>query len=93
MRIYLSKFGSVLISRPSGKEAFAVLQMKLQELSSKEKIELDFVDVNVLTPSWADEFVTPLVNQYKGRVILQNTKNSSVEATLRILKEANDSKV
>ncbi len=38
-----------------------------------------------LTPSWADEFLTPLRNNFKEKVELININNPSVEATLSIL--------
>lgn len=93
MKIYLKKFGTVLISRPAGKEAFLALQPSMKDVGLDEKIEIDFDKVAVLTPSWADEFVTPLSTQYKNKLILLNTKNPSVQATLETLKKSRESKV
>lgn len=87
MRIYLKKFGNVLTSRPAGKEAYLAYQPSLSQLADKEIIEIDFEGVSVLTPSWADEFITPLVNKYKNRVVLLDSDNPSVQATLSLLKE------
>ncbi|MBU1089685.1 STAS-like domain-containing protein [Patescibacteria group bacterium] len=83
MRIALKKFGTILIARSAGKEAFLAFQPSLKEVPEGEKIEVDFEGVKVLTPSWADEFLTPLKKKWK--VNLLNTKNSSIEGTLRIL--------
>ena len=91
MHITLKKFGTTLVSRPDGKEAFLAFQPSLRKMSDQEKIEVDFDGVVVLTPSWADEFLTPLLDQYPGRVTLHNTENSSVKATLEILEEAKKS--
>ena len=88
MRIQLKKFGNTLISRPAGKEAFLALQPLIKDLKSDENIEIDFEGVLVLTPSWADEFVTPLLNQFKKRVLLENTTNPSVKASLETLEKA-----
>ena len=88
MKIFLKKFGTVLISRPSGKESFLALQPLIKDLKKKERIDLDFKGVSVLTPSWADEFVTPLKVRYKDRVDLTNIKNPSVIATLETLEKA-----
>lgn len=88
MKIDLSKFGTTLISRPAGKEAFLALQPLLTNLKTAEKIEIDFSKVIVFTPSWADEFITPLTEKYGGKLALLNTQNSSVQATLKILKES-----
>jgi hypothetical protein len=93
MHIDLSKFGTTLVSRPSGKEAFLALKSQLTDLKKDEKIELDFSLVKVLTPSWADEFVTPLIETYGNRIILLNTENLSVQATLKILKKSKETPV
>jgi len=85
MIINLNKFGSTLISRPSGKEAFLAFSPTLREVKLDEKIEVDFSGVEVLTPSWADEFLTSLINSFGKRVILKNTQNASVVESLKIL--------
>ena len=59
MTIQLKKFGTTLISRPSGREAWLAFQPVLNEINSNEQIILDFEEIAVLTPSWADEFLTP----------------------------------
>ena len=85
MRIQVNKFGTTLVSRPSGKEAWLAFQPTLNQISENEEIIVDFEGVVVLTPSWADEFLSPLRNRFKDRVKLQNTDNPSVSATLTIL--------
>jgi hypothetical protein len=85
MIIQIKKFGTTLVSRPSGKEAWLAFQPVLNEVSGQEKIIVDFAGVLVLTPSWADEFLTPLRSRFRDRVSLRNTDNASVSATLAIL--------
>lgn len=85
MIIQLSKFGTTLISRPSGKEALLAFTPMLNQISDNEDIVINFVGVMVLTPSWADEFLTPLNKRFGERLKLQNTENPSVKATLSIL--------
>ncbi len=85
MIVTLKKFGTTLVSRPSGKEAWLAYQPVLNEASEDEEIVVDFQDVVVLTPSWADEFLTPLYKRFNGKVKLRNTDNPSVTATLAIL--------
>jgi len=87
MIIQLKKFGVTLVSRPSGKEAWLAFQPVLHQLTSGEEIIVDFDGVVVLTPSWADEFLTPLREKFKERVELRTIDNPSVEATLAILKK------
>ena len=87
MTIYLKKFGTTLVSRPSGKEAWLAFQPVLNETPDNEEIIVDFSDVVVLTPSWADEFLTPLRNRFGELVTLRNTDNVSVTATLEILEK------
>ncbi len=87
MKIELKKFGDMLISRPAGREAYLALSAyNIRDLKSDEPIEIDFAGVKVLTPSWADEFVTKLAQRF-SRVTLLNTDNSSVQATLKILRQ------
>ncbi len=90
MKIALKKFGATLVSRPDGREAFLAFQPSLREISDQEKVEVDFSGVVVLTPAWAGEFLTPLLDQYRGRVTLLNTENPSVKATLEMLEEVKE---
>ena len=85
MLIKLNKFGTTLVSRPAGKEAYLAFQPTLRECKEDEAIEVDFEGVEVLTPSWADEFLTPLFSSYGSRVCLKNTNNPSVVESLKIL--------
>ena len=85
MKIELRKFGNLLTSRQDGQEALAALNPRLQNLAENEQIELDFTGVITFTPSWADEFVTKLVERFGDRVVLNSTNNPSVKATLDLL--------
>ena len=89
MKLQLEKFGQTLISRELGSEAFKAFQPTLRELSKDEELEIDFFGVLTLAPSWADEFLSPLLNQLDEKLILLPSDNLSVHATLRILQEAN----
>lgn len=85
MRIELKKFGTVLTSRPAGKEAYLAAKAYSLPKNAEEKIEVDFSGVLVLAPSWADEFFTPLFAEYPNRVTFLPTNNASVKAALEIL--------
>ena len=89
MILQLEKFGKTLISRELGSEAFKAFQVTLRELSKEEGLEIDFSGVLTLSPSWADEFLSPLLNQLGNSLILLPTDNLSVHATIRVLQEAN----
>ena len=89
MKLQLEKFGKTLISRELGSEALKALQSILRELSKDEELEIDFSGVLTLSPSWADEFLSPLLNQLDDKLILLPSDNLSVHATLRILQEVN----
>lgn len=87
MRIEVQKFGTLLVSRPSGREAYlAAKSSLLRDVPADADLEIDFAGVQVLTPSWADEFLTPLRKEFP-KTNLVNTDNSSVKATLRTLEE------
>lgn len=83
MTIQLKKFGEMLISRPAGREAWLAARAYLLPKKG-EDIVVDFAGVLVLSPSWADEFLTPLKNKYP-RVSYINTKNASVKATMEVI--------
>lgn len=88
MRIEIKKLGTVLSSRPAGKEALlAVRASLLRGVEKTEELELDFDGVDVLAPSWADEFVTPLFEEWGDRLHYVNTDNPSVKVTLEFLKQ------
>jgi hypothetical protein len=89
MKLQLEKFGKTLISRELGSEAYKAFQTTLRDLANEEKLEIDFSGVLTLSPSWADEFLSPLLNQLNKRLILLPSDNLSVLATLKILQEAN----
>lgn len=89
MKIELKKFGTTLISRQNGREAFAAFQTQLNDLNDKDSLELDFEGVITFSPSWGDEFLSPLLKKYDSRLILLNTENPSVKATLELLEKIN----
>ena len=93
MLIQLKKFGDILISRPSGKEAYLAMSAYItKNIDKDEPIELDFSEVKVLAPSWADEVVTQLAKEFKN-IKFTNTKNPTVQATLKTLREYSGLKV
>jgi len=87
MIIYLKKFGTTLNSRQFGKEALAAFKPSLRDIKKDEKVIVDFEGVITFTPSWGDEFLGFLHNEYKDRLVLKNTGNPSVQASLKILEE------
>ncbi|MBI4239381.1 DUF4325 domain-containing protein, partial [Candidatus Uhrbacteria bacterium] len=76
----------VLTSRPAGKEAYLSARAYILPKEPSEEIILDFAGVDVLSPSWGDEFITKVMEDYSGRVLFEHTENPSVKATLDILK-------
>ena len=89
MKLQLVKFGETLISRELGSEALKAFQPTLRELPKNEELEIDFSGVLTLSPSWADEFLTPLLNQVGDRLVLLSSDNLSVQATIKLLEEIN----
>lgn len=89
MKLKLEKFGTTLMTRELGSEAFKAFQSTLSELPKDEELEIDFFGVSTLSPSWADEFLTPLLSELGERLVLLPSDNLSVGATIKILQEAN----
>ncbi|MFA5925781.1 MAG: hypothetical protein WC831_02510 [Parcubacteria group bacterium] len=89
MKLQIEKFGKTLISRELGREAFKAFQPTLRDLPKNEDLEIDFSGVLTLSPSWADEFLSPLFDQLDDKLIILPSDNLSVRATLKILEEVN----
>ena len=87
MKIDVYKFGKLLISRPSGREAY--LSAKAYLLPQKpDEVCFDFKNVKVLSPSWISEFVSLLKKDYPGvKISWLNTQNPSVFQSLKMLPE------
>ena len=84
MTVQISNFGDVLMSRPAGKEAFLMARAYVfKDVQSGEEITLDFDDVKVMTPSWLDEFITGIQQNYGVTLQYENTENPSVAASLK----------
>lgn len=85
MTIEMRKFGFVLTSREAGKEALAAFAPSLP--TAGEEVVVDFAGVNTLSPSWADEFLTPLAERFGERLRVRSSSNPSVRETLKLLEE------
>ncbi|MEK7085674.1 MAG: STAS-like domain-containing protein [Patescibacteria group bacterium] len=83
MLIELKKFGDILTSREAGREAYSAFLPTLNSLNNNEEITIDFQEVSVLTPSWADEFVRPIIQNHAKKVSFINDSNPSVQSALR----------
>ena len=83
MLINISNFGDILISRPAGREAFLLAKAyAFKEINQTDEIILDFDKIKVLTPSWADEFITGIRQEVSNLIQCINTDNPSVQASL-----------
>lgn len=85
MKIKVKQYGAILTSRPAGREA--ALAMKAYRKPAKgERIELDFEGVLSVGPSWLDEVLSALRQDYgKARVICLPSKNPSVIESLKAI--------
>lgn len=88
----MKKFGSVLTSRQAGKEAYAAFLPTLKNVASDDEILVDFEGLSSFSPSWGDEFLTPLQKTFGDRLTLKNTLNPSVSLTISMLGRMNGSK-
>lgn len=88
MRIDMSKFGTFLISRPAGREAVLAARAYTIPKDTSESIELDFSNVNVITPSWIDEFLRGLEEVYgKEKIKITPTDNPSVRLAIEAVQK------
>ncbi len=91
MLIELKKFGNLLTSRQLGKEALAAMNSQFPK-ENTEKIVIDFLGITTFSPSWGDEFLSPLQQKFQNNLFLKNTSNPSVKASIEILEETNQIK-
>ena len=88
MKMNIEKFGKILISRPAGREAALAALAYTIPKEGEETLELDFTGVDVLTPSWMDEFLQTLQQRVsKERIIVHEGDNASVRLTMKTLRE------
>jgi hypothetical protein len=65
--IEMKKFGTLLNGRPEAKEAVARVRQMIN--GSREDILVDFSGVEILTPSFGDEFLHGLSEAYPNKKI------------------------
>ena len=87
MEIKLVKFGNTLVFRDRGREAFTAFEPEIRSIPESTGVIIDFSEVLTFSPSWGDEFLSPLFKKYGDKLVLKNTSNSSVKATLDILEQ------
>ncbi len=84
----MNKFGTTLVSRQQGKEAYLAFLPTLRGVKKDELVELDFSGVLTFAPSWGDEFISPLIATYGDHLRFAFAKeNPSVQMTLELLEE------
>jgi hypothetical protein len=80
MTIQMLKFNTVLNGRPAAKEAVSRIQQIVNGSAEREDVVLDFAGVEVLTPSYADELLRVLREQYGvDKVEIINTSKAVAE--------------
>jgi len=92
MKIELKKFGTTLVSRQNGREAYLAFLPSLKAVAEDEEVSINFADVITFSPSWGDEFLRPMAEQYGERLTLLNTDNLSVVASLDIIERSDNLK-
>lgn len=85
MIIPVSKFGEILISRPAGREHALIMRSSFRPTMKEENIDLDFTGVRVVGPSWLDEVLTLLRQEYGDRVRCLPSNNQTVAQSLKTL--------
>jgi alkyl hydroperoxide reductase subunit AhpC len=82
----MSKFGTLLNSRPTGKEESLRLVQIINGSAEKQPIILDFSGVEILTPSYADELLHFLWNKYgKENIKIENIQTPVVEDAIKVI--------
>lgn len=92
MKIELKKIGTTLSSRPAGKDASGAIAPMLTDLKENEAVEIDFTGILSFSPSWGDEFLTPLLKQFGDKLVLLSTDNLSVIQSVKLIEDISGKK-
>lgn len=89
MKIEMKKFGELLNGRPAGREAALRLFQIVNGSRDDDEIILDFEDVKILTPSFADEFLNIIKERYSRtkKIQIKNTETTVVKETLKAINQ------
>jgi STAS-like domain of unknown function (DUF4325) len=87
MIIPVNKFGDILVSRPAGREHALIMRSSFRPATKDEPVELDFAGVRVVAPSWLDEVLRSLREEYGARVRCVPAPNASLVQSLKSLEE------
>jgi len=84
----MKKFGKILNSRSSGREAVLRARQIINGSQGFDQIILDFSEVEIMSPSFADEFISGIRGAYSGKKIkIEGIKgNIVIKDTLEKLK-------
>lgn len=85
MKIQLSKFGDLLVSRPAGHDASLSVSAYQKPQTTTETIELDFDGVLVMAPSWLDEFINGIKQHFPNPIVCLPSSNESVIESLKFV--------
>ena len=88
MIIPVKKFGDILVSRPAGREHALIMRSSFCPTTKEEPVDLDFAGVRVVAPSWLDEILTSLREEYGDRVRCLPSTNASLVQSLKTLAES-----
>ena len=83
MTVQMIKFGKLLNGRPAGKEAALRIVQIINGSAGQEDIVLDFSEVEILTPSFADEVMHALADKYGAKRI--KTENTNTPTVVEVL--------
>lgn len=83
--IKFKKFGNVLSGREEGKETYKQLNKEIEGLKDNEILIFDLTDVDVLNPSYADETIVSLVQNYPEKIKLEGEISLAVRKSLEAL--------
>ncbi len=85
MNIEVKKFGTILTSRPAGREAALTCLAYEKDLKESSSVNLNFEGVTVITPSWLGEFVQTLQDKGIDKVVFLPSENPTVTSSIEFI--------
>ena len=87
-KVFLKTYGTVLVGRSEGTEAFVALEKNMQDIPDDEVLFFDFSDITTFAPGWCDEFFGEATIKYPGRIVIDESINEGLKKPFEVITKA-----
>ncbi len=87
-KVFLKAYGTVLVGRKDGTEAFVALERNMRDMPEGEVLFFDFSDIITFAPTWCDEFFGEATIKYPGRIVIDESIGEGLRKPFEVIAEA-----